>query len=126
MLKFITEEEYKKLLGKESVPSSFDKLVTEASYYINKYTFGRINPKKVQEEVKYATCLIVECMYTADLDLADIGTLKAQNIEGWSENYLTPEEIKNKLENDKLDILETYLGDVLAEDGNLLLYRGGV
>ena len=34
MLKYITEEDYKKLLGKDSIPDNFNNLVIQASSYI--------------------------------------------------------------------------------------------
>ena len=60
MLKYITEEEYKKLLGKESIPDNFNNLVIKASSYINFNTHGRVDKDNVPEEVKYATCLIID------------------------------------------------------------------
>ena len=124
MLKYITEEEYKKLLGKDSIPNNFNNLVIQTSEYINRRTFGRIDIENIPEKVKYVTCLIIELEYIADLDKADIGNLKSQNIEGWSEAYATPEEINKRLEKDKQDVLETYLWDVIGIDGNPLLYSG--
>ena len=56
MLEYITADEYKKLLGKESVPDNFKNLNIEASNYINYKTFGRINENNVPEQVQYATC----------------------------------------------------------------------
>ena len=124
MLKYITEKDYKELLGKNSIPNNFNKLVIEASEYINHKTFERIDKNNPPEKVKYVTCLIIDLEYTADLDKADIGNLKSQNIEGWSENYATPEEIDKQLEKDKVDILQTYLWNVIGIDGNPLLYCG--
>ena len=48
MLKYITEEDYKKLLGKNSIPNDFNNLVIEASTYINHKTFGRIDKDMFQ------------------------------------------------------------------------------
>ena len=60
MLEYITADEYKKLLGKESVPDNFKQLVIEASNYINYKTFGRVDKDNVPEQVQYVTCLIVD------------------------------------------------------------------
>ena len=49
MLKYITADEYKKLLGKESIPDNFNNLVIEASSYINYKTFGRIDINDIPE-----------------------------------------------------------------------------
>lgn len=59
MLKYITENEYKELLGVESIPNNFNKLVIEASNYINQNTYGRIDKNNIPEQVKYVTCLIM-------------------------------------------------------------------
>ena len=124
MLKYITEEEYKELLGKDSIPNDFDNLVIQASNYINYRTFGRINKNNIPEEVKYVTCLITDLQDEENTKLSEIGNLKSQNIEGWSESYSTPEEIKSDYEDKKQNVLKQYLWDVIGTDGNPLLYCG--
>lgn len=124
MLKYINEEEYKKLLGVESIPDDFNKLVIEASSYINRHTFGRIDKDNIPEEVKYTTCLIIDLINDEKTKLIEIGNLKSQNIEGWSESYATPEEIKEDCSQKKKNILSIYLCDTKGKDDNYLLYRG--
>lgn len=123
MLEYITADEYKKLLGKESVPDNFKQLVIEASNYINYKTFGRIDKNNVPEQVQYVTCLIIDLIDEQNTKISEIGNLKSQNIEGWSESYSTPEEIKADYEDKKYSILKQYLWDVIGTDGNPLLYR---
>lgn len=124
MLKYITEEDYKKLLGKDSIPNNFNNLVIKASSYINYNTHRRIDEKDVPEEVKYTTCLIVDLINEENDKLSKIGNLKSQNIEGWSESYSTPEEIKADYEEKKYSTLKEQLWDVIGIDGNPLLYCG--
>lgn len=124
MLKYIDQEEYIKLLGADSIPDDFNRLVIEASSYINRRTFGRIDINNIPEQVKYATCLIIELENKANIQKEKIGNLKSQNIEGWSESYSTPEEINAKLKIDKEDVLKEQLWDVIGKDGNYLLHRG--
>lgn len=124
MLEYITEADYKKLLGKESVPDNFKNLNIEASNYINYKTFGRIDKDDIPEQVKYATCLIIDLINEENDKLSKIGNLKSQNIEGWSESYATPEEIKSNYENQKQKVLNEYLWNVIGIDGNPLLYCG--
>ena len=124
MLKYITEEEYKELLGAKSIPDNFNNLVIEASAYINHKTFGRIDKNDIPEEVKYVTCLIINLQNEENTKLNEIGNLKSQNIEGWSESYSTPEEIKKDYEDKKYSTLKQYLWDVIGTDGNPLLYSG--
>lgn len=124
MLKYITEMDYKELLGQESIPDNFFKLVIEASNYINQRTFGRIDKNNVSEEVKYVTCLIVDLIDEQDKKISEIGTLKSQNIEGWEESYSTPEQIEKEYDSKKYIIIQTYLWNVIGIDGNPLLYCG--
>ena len=124
MLKYITQEDYKKLLGKESVPSNFENSNIEASNYINYKTFGRIDKDNLPEQVQYVTCLIIDLQDEENTKLSEIGNLKSQNIEGWSESYSTPEEIKADYEDKKQKILNQYLWNVIGIDGNPLLYCG--
>ena len=124
MLKYITADEYKELLGKESIPDNFNNLVIEASNYINHKTFGRIDENNIPEQVKYVTCLIVDLINEENTKLSEIGNLKSQNIEGWSESYSTPEEIKSDYEDKKQKVLNQYLWNIIGTDGNPLLYCG--
>lgn len=124
MLKYITEEDYKKLLGKDSIPDNFNNLVIQASSYINYNTHGRIDIDNIPEQVQYATCLIVDLNNEENDKLSKIGNLKSQNIEGWSESYSTPEEIKQDYANKKYTVLQEQLWNVIGIDGNPLLYSG--
>ena len=76
MLKYITEEEYKKLLGKNSIPDNFNNLVIEASAYINHKTFGRVDKDDIPEQVQYVTCLIIDLLNEENTKLSKIGNLK--------------------------------------------------
>lgn len=124
MLKYITEEEYKELLGVESIPNNFNKLVIEASNYINHETHGRIDKNNIPEQVKYATCLIIDLLNEQEEKISEIGNLKSQEIEGWKESYSTPKEIKKDYDSKKYSVLQTYLWNVIGIDGNPLLYCG--
>lgn len=123
MLKYITEEEYVELLGAQSIPDNLENLVIEASNYINYKTFGRIG-NNIPEQVKYVTCLIVNLINEQETKISEIGNLKSQNIEGWSETYSTPEEIKQDYAEKMHETLKQYLWNVIGEDGNPLLYCG--
>lgn len=124
MLKYIKDEEYKELLGAKDVPNNFDKLVIEASNYINHRTHGRIDENNIPEKVKYVACLIIDLLNEQETKLSEIGNLKSQNIEGWSESYATPEEIKSDYSKKMQTVLSDYLWDVTGTDGNPLLYCG--
>lgn len=118
------EEEYKKQLGTEDVPKDFKNLNIEASAYINHKTSGRIDKNNIPEQVKYVTCLIINLQEEENQKLSEIGNLKSQNIEGWSESYSTPEEVKTDYEDKKQKAINKYLWNVIGIDGNPLLYCG--
>ena len=118
------EEEYKEQLGTDNVPNDFKNLNIKASSYINFNTHGRIDINDIPEQVKYTTCLIINLINEEDTKLNEIGNLKSQNIEGWSESYSTPEEIKKDYEDKKYSTLEEQLWNVIGSDGNPLLYCG--
>lgn len=124
MLKYITETEYKELLGKDSIPNDFNNLVIKASSYINYNTHGRININNIPEQVQYATCLIIDLINEENDKLSKIGNLKSQNIEGWSESYMTADEIKQEYSNKKYTVLQEQLWNVIGIDENPLLYSG--
>ena len=124
MLEYITEIEYEKLLGANSIPDNFKNLVIKASNYINYMTRGRIDKDNIPEQVKYTTCLILNLIEEENTKLKEIGNLKSQNIEGWSESYSTPEEIKADYKEKRYSTLKEYLWDVIGNDGNPLLYSG--
>lgn len=126
MLTYITKDDYMELLDADSIPDNFNNLVIEASSYINRKTFGRVSLTNIPKAVKYTTCLIVDLLNKEETQLNEIGNLKSQNIEGWSESYATPEEIKKDYETQRNEILKTYLWNVLGVDGNPLLYCGGI
>lgn len=123
MLEYITREEYISLLG-TGMPNNINNLIIEASAYINSRTHNRIDIKKVSDTVKYVTCLIVNLLDEEKTKLSEIGNLKSQNIEGWSESYSTPEEIKKEYNSKKYEILKTYLVNEIGIDGLPLLYCG--
>ena len=125
MLTYLKDEkEYKSILGTDNVPNDFKNLNIKASSYINKNTHGRIDINNIPEQVKYSTCLIINLQDEENAKLSEIGNLKSQNIEGWSESYSTPEEIKTDYEQQKYQVLSDNLWDVIGIDGNPLLYCG--
>lgn len=124
MLKYIDKEDYIELLGISLIPNDFNNLVIEASNYINYKTYNRINKDNPSKQVKYVTCLIVKLIQEEQNKLSEIGNLRSQNIEGWSETYATPEEIKADYSTKKYETLKTYLINEIGIDGLPLLYCG--
>lgn len=124
MLKYITENDYKELLGKESIPSDFNNLNIKASAYLNRQTFGRIDINDIPEEVKYVTCLLIDLIEEKELRINNIGNLKSENIEGWSVSYQDTEEIDLDYSSKMYGVLRDYLWNIKGSDGNPLLYGG--
>lgn len=124
MLKFVNRSEYITLSGAKSVPNGFDSLVIKASNYINHETQGRIDKNSVSEQVKYATCLIMDLMDEEDSKIAKVGHLKSENIEGWDKTFLSPRQIKADYSAKKYEVLKECLWDQIGIDGNPLLYCG--
>lgn len=124
MLEYITREDYIRLLSAESIPNNLKQLIIEASNYINYRTFGRIDKNNVSEQVKYVTCLIVNLINEQETKISEIGNLTRQDIEGWSESYAKPEEIRKDYEEKKHSVLKQYLFDEIGKDGLPLLYCG--
>ena len=125
MLTYLKDEEkYKSILGTDNVPNDFKNLNIQASSYINRNTHGRIDTNNIPEQVQYATCLIIDLINKENDKLSKIGNLKSQNIEGWSESYMTADEIKQEYLNKKYTVLQEQLWDVIGIDGNPLLYAG--
>ena len=124
MLKYITDNEYMELLGVTSIPDNFDKLVIEASNYINYMTYGKIDENNIPEQVKYVTCLIIDLLIEQEVKLNEVENLKAENIEGWSKTYLSPQEIRQNYSFKMQNILSKNLWNVMGKDGLPLLYCG--
>ena len=124
MLKYITGDEYKELLGVDSIPNNFNNLAIEASNYIDYNTHYRIDKNNVSEKVKYVTCLIINLINEENQNLSEIKNLKSENIEGWSKSYATPEEVKKDYSTKKYNTLKMYLSKEIGIDGNPLLYCG--
>ena len=124
MLEFINETEYKDITGATSVPNNFDQLNIEASAYIDRQTFNRVNPSDIPEEVKQCTCYLIDLLVEEEDAIKDVSKIKSENVDGWSRTYATSDEVKKTYNNKKQDLLELYLSKVFGYDGNLLLYRG--
>lgn len=104
--------------------SDFDKLKLDVQMYIKKNTLDRIDIKAVSDEIKFAFCRIIDITYESEQKKTEMGNLKSQNVEGWQETYLSPQEIDKESQKEKTTILADYLWNVFGKDGNPLLYRG--
>lgn len=128
MLSYITENEYRSLLGVESVPENFDNLAIRASAILNRKTFGNIDinsmDSNIVETVKYVTCLIVNELVKNEDYTVSVGNLSSTNIEGWSESYKNYSEINSDIDNSIDQIIYDFLGGTnLLKSKEVVLYE---
>lgn len=128
MLTYITENEYRSLLGVESVPENFDNLAIRASAILNRKTFGNIDinsmDSNIVETVKYVTCLIVNELVKNEDYTVSVGNLSSTNIEGWSESYKNYSEINSDIDNSIDQIIYDFLGGTnLLKSKEVVLYE---
>lgn len=128
MLTYITENEYRSLLGVESVPENFDNLAIRASAILNRKTFGNIDTNSMDsnivETVKYVTCLIVNELVKNEDYTVSVGNLSSTNIEGWSESYKNYSEINSDIDNSIDQIIYDFLGETnLLKSKEVVLYE---
>lgn len=128
MLTYITENEYRSLLGVESVPENFDNLAIRASAILNRKTFGNIDinsmDSEIVESVKYVTCLIVNELVKNEDYTVSVGNLSSTNIEGWSESYKNYSEINSDIDNSIDQIIYDFLGGTnLLKSKEVVLYE---
>lgn len=122
MLKFIDENDYRELMGTDSIPSNFNNLVIDASTYINNLTNNRI--ASISENIKYATCILINILQEQSKKSEEVGNLKAESIEGWSKTYTTSEETESHYNNLMYSTVQKYLKYEIGYDGKPLLYLG--
>lgn len=123
MLKYIDKNKYIEISG-NSIPDNFEKLVIEASSYINLHTFGRIDINNIPKEVEYTTCLIIDEINKYNERAKSIGNLKSENVSKWSKTYKDANELQTESEKNKINILNQILYDVVDKEGIPLLFRG--
>ena len=123
MLTYITENEYKTLLGVSSIPNNFNQLNYEASNYIAYKTGNRIDINNIPEKVKYVTCLLINLINEKKESEITTGNLSSTNIEGWSETYADRNSTNIAYENEMENLLKEWLWDV-SVNGVPLMYRG--
>lgn len=123
MLKYIDENYYLNNFS-SNFPKDFNRLNIKASSYIKNRTFNRVDNNNIPEEVKYATCLLINLINEEESKINEVGNLKSQSNDGISETYITSNEIKENYKEKKDSVLETYLNGIIGKDGKPLLYLG--
>ena len=107
---------YEETWGGTMPETTFIRLSIEASMYIKRHTFGRIDEDDIPEEVQYCTCAIVDAMQEIEKRTGK----SSETVGSWSVSYQDSEDDDSNL----YDILTNYLLDVKTSDGNSILYRG--
>ena len=96
--------------------STFKSLSIEASAYIKRNTFGRVDENSVPNAVKFCMCSLVDSMQ----NMQKQNGKKSETVGSWSVTYLEKNEWTNQLQ----DTLLNYLSEVKDNEGTPILYRG--
>lgn len=78
--------------GAEMPPLKFNGIANRASMYIDTITFNRINPKEVCEEVKMATCAVIDVICKFE----EVGIKVSEKIGDYSIQYKNSTTSKEK------------------------------
>jgi hypothetical protein len=106
----------KKNMGGKMPEATFTRMSFEASMYIKKNTYGRIDKDNIPDEVKYCTCSIADKMQKIEKRNGK----NSESVGSWSVNYQESSDNEKEL----YDTLVNYLLDVKDSKGISLLYRG--
>ncbi|MFA6930301.1 MAG: hypothetical protein WCT05_08240 [Lentisphaeria bacterium] len=101
--------------GEEMEPEEFSRLEAAARRYVDRQTFGRIDPENISDSIKNAVCAVIEAMQVN----ANGGGISSESIGEYSVTYVSGIS-KSKTDGQRMrDALVMHLGDTG------LLYRGG-
>ena len=103
-------------MGGKMPESTFKSLSIEASMYIKRNTYGRIEENSIPDEVKLCMCSLVDKMNKIQKQSGK----KSETVGSWSATYLENAEWENEL----YDVLLNYLLELKDKEGTPLLYRG--
>ena len=106
------------LLGKEACISAeeFSYYAREASQLVNQYTFSRVDPTNVMDEVKQCTCELAELIYSQKHNISYGKT--SESVGGYSVSYGTAKEQSDSVAHAQQIVINRHL----SMTG--LLYRG--
>lgn len=98
--------------------SDFDRMSKIASAKIKANTYGRIDEKDVQDEVKYCACVLADKLFKISKSEGKF----SESVGSWSISYSG----NSKIDEDKMitSTIKEFLSEVYTEDGTPLLYRG--
>ena len=103
-------------MGGKMPESNFKTLSIEATAYIKKNTFNRIDVEDIPQEVKLCMCSLIEKMNKIQKQAGK----KTETVGSWSATYFENAEWNNEL----YDILLNYLSEVKDSEGTPILFRG--
>lgn len=106
----------KKNMGGKMPATTFTRLSLEASMYIKKNTYNRVDKDNIPEEVQYCTCSIADKLQKIEKRNGKT----SESVGSWSINYRENSEDEKEL----YDTLVNYLSEVKDSEGVFLLYRG--
>ena len=104
---------------KGSMPKTdFERISKIVSMKIKANTFGRINENKVQDEVKFCTCLLADKLLKATKSEGK----SSESVGSWSISYSN--NAQTDIDKMVVSTIKECLSEVYTEDGTPLLYRG--
>ena len=103
-------------MGGKVPESVFKSLSIDASMYIKRNTYNRIDENNVPDSVKLCMCSLVDKMNNIQKQAGK----KSETVGSWSATYLENKEWSNEL----YDVLVNYLLNEKDSKGVSLLYRG--
>lgn len=106
----------KKNMGGKMPETTFTRLSLEASMYIKKNTYNRVDKDNIPEEVQYCTSSIADKLQKIEKRNGKT----SESVGSWSINYQENSEDEKEL----YDTLVNYLSEVKDSEGVFLLYRG--
>ena len=106
----------KKNMGGKVPESQFKSLSIEATSYIKRNTFNRIDVENIPNEVKLCVCSLIEKMSKIEKQVGK----KSETVGSWSATYFENAEWSNELYN----ILLNYLSELKDSKGTPVLFRG--
>lgn len=96
--------------------SSFKRLSIEASAYIKRNTYNKIDENNIPDEVKLCTCSLADKLKKYEKKKGKV----SESVGSWSVNYQNSAEDENEL----YEVLVNFLLSVKDDKGESILYRG--
>ena len=116
MTQYADYKYYKNEYKGDMPETDFDRMSKIASAKIKANTFGRIDEKNTQDEVKYCTCVLADKL----LNISKSECKTSESVGSWSIQYADSKEGKELI----TQTIKEFLSETYTADGTPVLYRG--